>query len=163
MQSKFYNSRTNTFLLLILIILMIIALFIMSKDREKYLPGIENNKKVNNVGFDVLGNKNDLISFSVKPEQKVSGKIKITGEIKGGYFFEGNILVNILDGNENVLNKGHGTATTDWMTESPVSFMADIDFTGLNSGLAYIEIQNDDPSDGEGGRTKKILIPVIIE
>jgi len=169
MPSKFYNSKTNTFLLLILIILMVVAISIMSKDKEAYLPMFEDNTKVENnnqaedFNNEVFGNKDDLISFSIEPGQKVSGKMTITGEIKGGYFFEGNILVSILDSNKNVLINGYGTATTDWMTASPVPFTASIDFTGLTQGKAYIEIQNDDPSGGEGGPAKKILIPVIIK
>ncbi len=171
MQNKFFGSKLNTVLLFILIILMVIALIVMSKNKEMYLGGfkqldqnaeIEKDQDSNQSNNEILGNKENLISFSVKPGQVVSGKMEVTGSISGGYFFEANVLINILDANKNILRKGYGTATTDWMTSDPVSFTASIDFTGLNKGNAYIEIQNDDPSDGEGGPAKKILIPVII-
>lgn len=167
MQNKFFGSKLNSVLLLILIVLMIIAIIIMRKNEEIYLKGfqkidqnIDNNQNQNQ--NEITGNKEDLISFSVAPGQKVSGTIKVTGEIKGGYFFEANILVNVLDNNKSILKKGYGTATTDWMTSGPVAFTALIDFTELNSGPGYVEIQNDDPSDGEGGPAKKILIPITI-
>jgi hypothetical protein len=140
----------------------------MIKDKKTYLPmfsdkiNIENQNQVSDFTNEVLGNKDDLVLFSIKPGQEVSGKMIVTGEVKGGYFFEGNILVNILDINKNVLKKSYGTATTDWMTTEPVSFTFNIDFTGLILGPAYIEVQNDDPSDGEGGTVKQILIPIII-
>ena len=171
MQNKFFGSKLNTVLLFILIILMVIALIVMSKNKEMYLSGfkqldqnaeVEKNQNSNQSNNEILGNKEDLISFSVKPGQVVSGKMEVAGIISGGYFFEANVLINILDVNKNVLKKGYGTTTTDWMTAGPVTFTAMIDFTGLNKGNAYIEIQNDDPSDGEGGPAKKILIPVII-
>ncbi len=171
MQNKFFGSKLNTVLLLVLIVLMIIALVMMSKNKEMYLSGfkqldqnaeIEKNQNSNQSNNEILGNKESLISFSVRPGQVVSGKMEVTGTISGGYFFEANVLINILDANKNVLKNGHGTTTADWMTASPVPFKASIDFTGLAQGNAYIEIQNDDPSGGEGGPAKKILIPVII-
>lgn len=171
MENKFFGSKLNSVLLLILIILMIVALVIMSKNKEIYLNGfkqinqkteIEENQNNSQINNKILGNKDDLVSFSINPGQKVSGEMTITGSIKGGYFFEANVLVNILDANKNVLKNSYGTATTDWMTAGPVSFTALVDFTGFNQGPAFIEIQNDDPSDGEGGPAKKILIPIII-
>lgn len=110
----------------------------------------------------VLGNKEDLIAFSILPGQEVFGKDMIQGRIEGGYFFEGNILINILDINKNLIKAGHANSKSDWMTVEPVLFEGDIDFTGIPSGTYYVEIKEDDPSDGEGGPAKKILIPVII-
>lgn len=169
MQNNFFGSKLNSVLLLVLIVLMIIALIMMSKNKEMYLNGFkqldqntEIEKNQNQSSSEILGNKQDLVSFSIEPGKKVGGSMEVMGVVKGGYFFEANILVNILDINKNILKNGYGTATTDWMTTDPVSFTASIDFTGLNQGPAFIEIQNDDPSDGEGGPAKKILIPVII-
>lgn len=45
----------------------------------------------------ILGNSQDLVYFSIKPEQSVSGVLVASGSVKGGYFFEGNILVDILN------------------------------------------------------------------
>lgn len=112
--------------------------------------------------FEVLGDKEDLVYFSVEPGDTVSGVLNLSGSVKGGYFFEGNIGIALLDSNKNLLKQGHGTATTDWMTVEPVSFTSTIDSTGLN-GAGYILIQNDNPSSGEGGPVKKVLIPVIFQ
>ncbi len=86
----------------------------------------------------------------------------VTGAIKGAYFFEANVLLNILDKDKNLLRASHGNATTDWMTAEPVSFEGTLDFTGLPLGPAYIEIHNDNAS-GEPQYDKSILIPVIIQ
>ena len=114
----------------------------------------------NNTG--IFGNKDDLISFSVLPGQKVFGVMNFIGSIKNSYFFEGNININILDVNQKLLLKGNGTATTKWTTVGPVSFTTTIDFTLLPKGLAYIQIKNDNPS-GLLKNDKNILIPVVIE
>ncbi len=86
----------------------------------------------------------------------------VSGIVKNAYFFEGNILLNVLDQNKNVLKTGHGSAITDWMTSGPVSFQGIIDTLGLPTGAAYIEIRNDNPS-GMPENNKSILIPVVIQ
>ncbi len=110
---------------------------------------------------EVLGNKEDLINFSILPNSAVSGVVKYNGSIKGGYFFEGNILVNVLDGAKNPLKEGNATAKTDWMTVEPVEFEGSIDFSNLPKSPAYIEIHNDNAS-GLPENDKSVLIPVLI-
>ncbi len=115
---------------------------------------VSNNK--------ILGNSQDLVYFSIKPEQSVSGIITATGSVKGGYFFEGNILVNILNADKEPLRNGYGKAVTNWMTSEPVEFETELNFMYLPKGEAYIEIQNDNPAGPNEGMKKNILIPIII-
>jgi hypothetical protein len=122
---------------------------------------INDNKNLN-INTEILGNKQDLVYFSIDTGQKVSGQMAIMGSVKNAYFFEANILINILDANKNILKNGHGNATTDWMTVEPVSFEGNIDLSGLPKGFAYIEIHNDNAS-GLPENDKSILIPIIIE
>jgi len=131
---------------------------------EKDIQQIENNEQDELVANnEILGNKDDLISFSILPSSKVSGVQSYNGTIKGGYFFEGNILINILDVNKNILKNSNAMAKTDWMTSGPVDFEGKMDFTGFSKGQAYIEIRQDDPSGGESGQPEKfILVPIII-
>lgn len=159
----FFGSKLNTVLLLILIILMIVALRFMYKNNETYMPYLSEDQEMEIPENPILGNRDDLVFLSIVPNTKVSGVLNLEGEVKGGYFFEGNILVNILDKDKNILREEHGTATTDWMTVEPVSFTAKIDLSGLEKGTAYLEIKQDDPSGGESGKPiKSILIPIII-
>ena len=157
---NFFGSKLNTVLLLVLIILMIVALKIMWLNQSTYLPFL-NDKQTETSLPVISGNKDDLVSFSILPGQKVSGVVKITGSIKNNYFFEGNILVNILASDKKLLKAGHGTATTPWMTSGPVSFETSLDFSSLPQGIAYIEIHNDNPS-GLPQNDKSILVPVVI-
>lgn len=115
----------------------------------------------------VLGNYQDFISFDPSPRSEVSGKIVATGVIKGGYFFEGNVIVRVLDATMKEIGAGTDThATTDWMTAGPITFKTTIDFTSMPKGPGYIKIQADDPRDAsERGNApvKQILVPVIIK
>lgn len=171
MKNKFFGSKLNTILLLILIILVLILICIMKKNNTLIPPQFQGKNKIETVDnsipiikdkTQILGNKEDLISFSILPNAKVHGILSYRGDIKGGYFFEANILINILDANKKVLKNSNATATTDWMTSGPVSFEGNIDFTGLPKGPAYFEIHNDNAS-GLPQNDKSILIPIIIE
>lgn len=162
MQNKFFGSKLNTVLLFILIILVAVILRLMYANKQVYLPSSTENQSVENVKNPIEGNAKDLVILSLAPYSQVSGTINLSGEVKGGYFFEGNILVNVLDINKNIIKKSHGTALTNWMTEGPVSFSASVDFTGLPQGQAYVEIHNDNAS-GLSENDKSILVPIIIK
>lgn len=136
---------------------------------------ISNQNKITKLIFDSLvlsteveGNTNDLVSFSIQPGQEVSGKMKVTGIIKGGYFFEGNLPISIIDSSKQLTGygPGHAVATTDWMTAGPVSFATDFDFTGMPKGSYYIKLTQDDPRDESekaGYKVKEILIPITVK
>lgn len=160
-QGKFFGSKLNTILLLILIILMIGAIRIMLQTKELYLHPVSSFQQ-SGVTPVVLGNKDDLVSFSITPGQKVSKVITFTGSVKNSYFFEGNILIDVLDAAGNNVLKSNAKATTDWMTSGPVSFSGSLDLSSLAPGYAYIEIHNDNAS-GLAQNDKSILIPVVIQ
>jgi hypothetical protein len=186
----FFGSKLNTALLFILIILMIVALRWMYQDRQKYIKifnddmtskeakywdnlTVKNPKSNEILGYDgkslsysIEGKKDNLISFSIKPGQEVSGVVKATGILSGGYFFEGNLPVSILDESKKLTSygPGHGQATTDWMTSGPVSFSIDFDFSPIPKGNYYIRLMQDDPSGGENGFVPSfVLIPIIVK
>jgi hypothetical protein len=155
---NFFGSKLNSVLLLVLIILMVVAIKIMLKTPDKYFPSREDVTP----SVEILGNKADLVSFSVLPGSKVSGLVAYQGVIKGGYFFEGNIIINVLDANKNVLKRSNAMSTSEWMTAEPVSFEGKMDFIGLAKGPGFIEIHNDNPSDMRE-YDKSVLIPIVIE
>lgn len=143
--------------LIILVMLVILTLgYVWSQKNNVTKIGTEVQ-----IGKEVEGNKEDLISFSVQPNQEVSGVLNFSGSVKNAYFFEANILINILDKNKKLLKAGNAMATTDWMTSEPVSFEGSIDLTGLPTGPGYIQIANDNAS-GLPEHDKFIFIPILI-
>ena len=135
---------------------------IVEQDIPKTEEAIKQDILSDNEKLNILGNKDDLIYFSTLPYTRVFGILSYRGSIKGGYFSEGNILINILDQNKKVLKKSNAVAKTDWITSNPVEFEGNIDFTGLKKGPAYFEIHNDNAS-GLKENDKSILIPIIID
>src|ERR1035437_3670236 len=134
----FFGSKLNSVLLLVLIILKVFAIRIMLQNNATYLPFLQEKEEVVKVDNTIpkienkdgiLGNKDDLISFSITPNAKVHGILSYRGTIKGGYFFEANIVINILNANKNVLKKSNAVATTEWTTSGGVDFEGNIDFT----------------------------------
>jgi hypothetical protein len=115
-----------------------------------------------NIRPSVMGDKSNLVSFSILPGSKVYGIKSYRGSVKGGYFFEGNILINVLGLDKQVLKNSNAMATSEWMTAGPVKFEGNIDFTNLPKGPAYVEIHNDNAS-GLPENDKSILIPIVIE
>ncbi|OGF95124.1 hypothetical protein A3I95_00820 [Candidatus Nomurabacteria bacterium RIFCSPLOWO2_02_FULL_44_12] len=155
--SNFFGSKLNSVLLIILILLMVVALKVMLNDKAKYLPFLDQSQNTQ-----ILGNKDDLVSFSILPGSRVHGVTSYQGVVKGAYFFEANIGIAITDTNKKVILQDHANATTDWMTSGPVSFGGSIDVSGLPKGDAYLVIQADNPSDMREN-DKFIFIPIVIE
>lgn len=161
------KSQIITILIIITVLLLAIGLFLIGNKQTALAPVAEvdvvseqeNNEIKSNT--EILGNKDDLISFSIEPGQKVSGLMKISGILKGAYFFEGNILINVLDANKNVLLNSNAMAKSDWMTVGPIDFEGTLDFTNLPTGSAFVEIHNDNAS-GLPENDKLILIPIVI-
>ena len=85
--SKFYSSTLNTILLFVLIVLMIIALRFMYKNQETYIPTSKDKVVQVDNKIQILGNKDDLLAFSVAPNTKVNGLVSYRGVVKGAYFF----------------------------------------------------------------------------
>lgn len=145
--------------LVILVVVLVILFFLGSKKEDS----TELPKDVLVIENEILGKKEDLISFSILPGTTMpKGILSYKGEIKGAWFFEANILINILDANKNVLKASNAVAKTDWMTADPVEFEGNIDFTGLPAGPAYFEIHNDNAS-GEPEFDKFIQIPIVLQ
>lgn len=160
------QTNSNKIIISLLVIALAIVGFVAFKNNAK-APVVDTTPTpTETMPTDgITGNKNnkaDLINFSIWQESKVHGIVSYRGTIRGGYFFEGNILIKVLGADKKVLKESNAVATTDWMTAEPVDFEGNIDFTVLPTGRAYIRIQNDNAS-GDPVHDKWIDIPIIIQ
>lgn len=158
------QNKTKRYKVLIFLIVVIVFGFVLLQKKSE-APVVDTPDPQTPVQSVIVKGKakvEDLVDSSIKAGDKVSGEQTYSGTIQGGYFFEGNILINVMDSNQQILKSGHGTATTDWMTSGPVTFSTDVDFTNLSAGPAYLELHNDNAS-GEPANDKSILIPIIIQ
>jgi len=162
--------KINILIILILIFLaLIFGIFLIRKIQapvgEVRTINVGTIDKVIDQGIDktqLIGDKDNLIAFSIWPQSKVKGLVSYRGVIQGGYFFEGNILIGVANLNKKIILQSNGVAKTDWMTSGPVSFEGNLDFSKAPKGPAYLEIHNDNAS-GLPENDKSILIPIIIE
>jgi hypothetical protein len=154
------NRKASSIVIGVLVILAAVLLF----KSKPSVPPVSDPAPIVDLAPvpQVSGNVADLVAFSIAPGAAVSGVVNATGSIKGAYFFEANIRVNVLDASKNVLKEGNGTATSDWMTSDPVSFAATIDFAGIPAGVGYVRLMNDNPS-GMPENDKWIDIPVVFK
>jgi hypothetical protein len=166
------NSKLNTILLVILIILAALCLWkITDKDGEDVsdlneikIEQTENKNDEEDISEPtpvITGNASDLVSTSIVAGSVVSDSVNWIGILKGAYFFEGSTGVHIMDENKNILRTTHISATTDWMTASPVTFSGTLNFTGLPKGPGFITIESVSGEDNAQVK-KQIFIPIII-
>lgn len=160
------EDKKSKLYIFIFVAMMVTALVLVisqqfEKPDEAKVVEEKSSEVIDSKDDGILGNKDDLVYFNIKPYDKVQGRISYNGVVKGGYFFEANILINILDKNKNIVLRSYATAKSDWMTSDPVMFDGTLDLFGLDSGSYYLEIHNDNAS-GLPENDKNILIPIII-
>lgn len=95
------------------------------------------------------------------PNSEVKSPIQVAGRAKGGWFFEANAGLAVLDANKTPITIGNVTATTDWMTEDYVSFTGKITYPAAYKGKnGFIQLSNANPS-GLPENSKTFLVPVL--
>ncbi len=73
--------------------------------------------------------KDDLIKLAQpKPDQVIESPLRVRGEARGSWFFEGNFPVILTDWDGLIIAEGYATAQDSWMTEEYISFEADLSF-----------------------------------
>ncbi len=96
------------------------------------------------------------------PNQVISSPLTITGEARGGWFFEADFPVKLLDGKGDEIAVHYATAESDWMTEDFVPFKATIEFKKPDTEIGYLVLEKDNPS-GLKENDASLIIPVRFE
>lgn len=96
------------------------------------------------------------------PNASVNSPIKVSGRARGFFFFEAEMPVSLLDEDGNVLTEFYARAEGDWMTMGWVAFTSEISYDAPAGTSAWLRLENNDPSGGEG-RQRGITIPVVLE
>ena len=116
MPNKFFGSKLNSALLLILIILMIFALRIMLKDKETYLPNLNNSMELDKDSPSSDTNLSE-VSMEAESEWASSGP---NGMPPGWVAWEDTIK------GVKVLKKGPSISTESYVVSGPVPLFVDI-------------------------------------
>ncbi|MDD3190145.1 MAG: Gmad2 immunoglobulin-like domain-containing protein [Candidatus Pacebacteria bacterium] len=92
--------------------------------------------------------KSDLIRVdNVQPNDLISSPLKVTGEARGTWFFEGSFPVRIYDKDKNELGVAVAQAKADWMTTDFVPFEVVLRFKNTAWGKGSLVFEKENPSD----------------
>ena len=95
--------------------------------------------------------------------QKISSPLKISGEVRGNWFFEASFPVFVVDWDGRIIAQGVAQAKSSWMTTDFVPFEATLQFTKPAYGKnGAIILKKDNPS-GLPANDAAYEIPVVFE
>ncbi len=114
-------TKTNKIIFILLtiaLVVVVIARFMVTDDVAS--PEVE----------EVVTEYKDMIRIdSPLPKSTVNSPLIITGEARGGWFFEASFPVLLVNWDGLIIGEGFATAEGDWMTEEYVPFKATITYT----------------------------------
>lgn len=96
------------------------------------------------------------------PNASVKSPLTITGEARGGWYFEANFPVKILDANGKVLGQHFAEAQGEWMTNEFVPFTSTLTFSAPTTPTGTLVIEKSNAS-GLPENADEIRIPVRFE
>lgn len=89
----------------------------------------------------------DIVVFSPEPNEKISSPLKISGEARGTWYFEGDFPIRLITDKGEELASGFATAQGEWMTEDFVPFESMLTFDTEKAKSGSLILIKDNPSD----------------
>lgn len=144
------NNKTY---LIIILIAIVTFLFIFNKN-SNHEPKYEDPITEEQVYYSGVANENLIKVNSPKPNSKVSSPLKISGEARGTWYFEGDFPIILTNWDGLIIAEGYGRAKGDWMVSDFVPFEAFLEFDKPECSQSEnyckrgsIILQKDNPSD----------------
>ncbi|MFH0739657.1 MAG: Gmad2 immunoglobulin-like domain-containing protein [bacterium] len=150
----------------ILIVILLVAVvgalawFLFSQKQDKEEVVVPNP----NTTTTLANQYSDLIKVdSPNPNQVIQSPFTITGQARGGWYFEATFPVALLDLSGNTITSTFAQAQGDWMVENFVPFKSILNFKiATTTQPAILVLMNDNPS-GLPENEKEIRIPVVLQ
>ncbi len=92
------------------------------------------------------GEKEGILISSPKRSEKIKSPLKIEGQAKGFWFFEGEFIAELYDDNKNLLGKTILRAKDNWMTENFVPFEGELVFSQPSTNSGILRFLSSNPS-----------------
>ncbi|MEX1112420.1 MAG: GerMN domain-containing protein [Candidatus Andersenbacteria bacterium] len=113
-----------------------------------------------------IGNENDKIDLiridTPRPNATVTGPLSITGQARGGWFFEATFPIHLEDASGTVLATTFAQADGEWMTEEFVPFTSELTIPNTFSGTAILVLKKNNPS-GLPEHADELRVPITVE
>ncbi len=91
---------------------------------------------------------------------RITSPLRVEGTAPGDWFFEAVFPAELRAADESVLAESPAQAQSDWMTEAPVPFVAELPFTVTQETPATLVLREDMPGDAQAPR--EIRVPVVL-
>jgi hypothetical protein len=105
----------------------------------------EGKTFIENIG-NVLEKANLISVSSPTPNAQIKSPLTISGQARGGWFFEGSFPIRIVDAFGNILAHGSAQAKGDWQTSAFVPFSATLTFEKSTATEGELILEKDNPS-----------------
>ncbi len=92
------------------------------------------------------GEKEGILISSPKRSEKIKSPLKIEGQARGFWFFEGEFIAELYDDNKKLLGKTILRAKDNWMTENFVPFEGELIFSQPSTNSGILRFLSSNPS-----------------
>jgi hypothetical protein len=121
--------------------------FMLDRGRDDTNGNGNGNGDLNGNGGDNNGAVSNMIRVtSPVANAVISSPLTVTGEARGGWYFEADFPVRLLDGNGREIGMGIAQAQGEWMTTNFVPFVATVTFTNPTTTTGTLVLEKDNPS-----------------
>jgi len=108
------------------------------------------------------GEKEGILVFNPKINQKIKSPLAIEGQARGFWFFEGQFSVELYDQTNQLLGRAILAAQKDWASENYVPFKGELNFSPPTTAIGFLRFLSDNPS-GLKENQKIFEMPVQFE
>ncbi|MEI6494811.1 MAG: GerMN domain-containing protein [bacterium] len=144
----------------LLVIVIILGVWVLQKPAA---TNLSNESPATSTVASTTSNEvkldNEVQISTPKAGAVVASPISVVGKARGGWFFEANLPLKVLDANGKVVGTGNAMATGEWMTSEFVPFKGEIKYQVAQDQEGVLVIAKDNPS-GLPQNDKEVRLPV---
>lgn len=166
-QSSTPPEKTNSFLVTLLSVLLLISVFIagfFAYQTQNLVKKLATTQLTPSPTVTTVPTQEPIIVPSITSPLKdgsVSSPLVVTGFVPQGWMFEGIFPIKIVDSNRKLIKQASAKETIpgSWSTEENIEFTSTISYT-TSATSGYIVLENDNPS-GLPENHKSFEIPIF--
>lgn len=151
----------NTLIVVLIIIVIGLGYWVLKDSKD--VAQIDNSAATSTVIGTTDGNNIvKTIEVEIASPQigaVVASPVAVEGKARGGWFFEANLPLKVLDAAGKVVGTGNAMATGEWMTNEPVPFKGSISYQVAKDQDGTLVIAKDNPS-GMPKNDGEVRVPV---
>ncbi|WP_300375956.1 Gmad2 immunoglobulin-like domain-containing protein [Henriciella sp.] len=102
----------------------------------------------------------EMVIDNPQPGAEVTSPIQLGGSVPGTWYFEGSFPLEIVTAEGEVITEHYASSQGEWMTEKPVKFESEIEFSVSQPTQATLVLREDDPSGLQD--TREARVPLVL-